>query len=702
MIDLSTLTGLARAALGRDLSWLATNADIQIVGKVFMGAAAGIAAVAKAILYVRKLVTDITAGKIAAQMFEQTRVASFSKSDVRDAITGYVWPDASSIDPSDEADLRNVPVQGPLLDAILKATSAERERLHLILLADSGMGKTTFCINFYAKFRKTRKVAIVPLGRADAIEIIKAIPSAQETMLFLDALDEDAVAIRDKEARFAELMESAKSFQHVIVTCRSQFFLHDDDIPAGSRIIRLGPRKAGEVREYPMRRLYLAPFSPRQIEQYVKSHFPWYKLTTFRARARARQMVASIPELSVRPMLLALVPDLVKDRTTKSELFELYEYMVDKWLQRESDWIDQATLLSISKSLAVRLYLQQQNGGMDRLTPEELAAIADLYGNDAESWKLTSRSLLNRDIDGYYKFAHRSILEYLFVSAALDGSEGCFRVRWTHLMTQLLISQNVATNGSDPLVAAIFDRDMAETHMLPLLKRESHPTLQTKTEIVSVVQSRGLDSDASRINESWLMKSYRVIEDDDVTTLTDLIRGVTWRFISSVPAEDDPTIYMEPLSSIAREVSKELGLLNRPGLAVPSVQSKPVGLGRLPSTMEMLWLYSYLQSHKKAYGTHFPGAWLLEHHRYFWLGDALKGNAYLICTFNEGDAPHDLVRIAAIGDGKSGGGFAVYEVAQRPGAQWNSTLSAFTVRVPRGLADWARIGELGAENAMEP
>jgi hypothetical protein len=697
MIDLSTITGLALASLGRDAWWLATNADIRKVVKVFIGTAAGVATVAKAILYVRKLLTDITAGKVAAQMFEQTRVASFSKSDVREAITGYVWPDASSIDPSDEADLRNVPVQGPLLDAILKATSAERERLHLILLADSGMGKTTFCINFYAKFRKSRKVAIVPLGRADAIETIKAIPSAQETTLFLDALDEDAVAIRDKEARFAELMESAKSFEHVIVTCRSQFFLHDDDIPAGSRIIRLGPRKAGEVREYPMRRLYLAPFSPRQIEQYVRSHFPWYKVTTFRARARARQMVASIPELSVRPMLLALVPDLVKDRTTISEHFQLYEYMVDKWLQRESDWIDQATLLSVSKNLAVRLYVQQQNGGMDRIMPEELAAIADLYGNDAESWKLTSRSLLNRDINGCYKFAHRSILEYLFVSAALDGIEECFTVRWTHLMTQLLISRNVATNGSDLRVAAIFDRDLAETGMLPLLKRESHPKLQSKSGLLSIVQSGGGDREASRINDSWVMKSYRATEDDGVITLTDLIRGVTWRFVSSVPAGDDTKIYMEPLSSIAREVSKELGLLDRPGLVFP----EPVGLGRLPSTLEMLWLYGYLQSHQRVYGKDFPGAWLLESHRYFWLGDALKG-VYLICTFNEGDVPHDLVRVAAIGDGKGNGGFAVYEVAQRPGAPWNATFSAFAVRVPRGLADLARIGALGADSAAQP
>lgn len=47
-------------------------------------------------------------------------------------------------------------------------------------------------------------------------------------------------------------------------------------------------------------------------------------------------MVAKVPELSVRPMLLELVPDLIKENKVITELFELYEYMIDRWLERES------------------------------------------------------------------------------------------------------------------------------------------------------------------------------------------------------------------------------------------------------------------------------------------------------------------------------------------------------------------------------
>ncbi len=620
-------------------------------------------------------------------MQEQTQIASFSKNDIRDAITGYVWPDASSVDPSDELDLRNMPIQDSLLNAILKIINSGRERLHLILLADSGMGKTTFCINFYVKFRKAHQIAVVSLGHINAVEMIKNIPLPQETILFLDAFDEDASAARDKDARFSELMESAKSFQHVIVTCRSQFFLHDNEIPVGSRIIRVGPRKAGDEREYPMRRLYLAPFSPKQIDQFIRSHFPWYKITAFRARARARRMIASIHDLSVRPMLLALVPDLVKDRATVTELFELYKFMVDKWLKRESDWISQDALLSISKHLAVRLYVQQQNGGKDRVTPAELSAIADLHGEGVEHWKITSRSLLNRDIDGCYKFAHRSILEYLFVSAAYDGVSDCFSVRWTDMMIQFLISRNVSSTGDDHRISTFFDRDMEKTRILPLLKRESHPKLYLKSAIASILQSNELDPEARRINPAWTMSSYRVLQEDAVTTVTSLVRGVAWRFFPSVDSEDDPQIYMDQLPSIAREISIELELETRPG----SFIFEPISWGRLPSILEMLWLNEYLKSQYRIKGGNFPGAWLLEKNKYFWLGDALDGVGYLVCTFSENDPPSNLTRIAGTSNGKNSSGFAVYEITRQAGPQWNPTFSAFTVRVPRGVADWNRI-----------
>ena len=55
-----------------------------------------------------------------------------------------------------------------------------------------------------------------------------------------------------------------------------------------------------------------------------------------------------------------------------------------------------------------------------------------------DDWKLTRRSLLNRDAVGNYKFAHRSIMEYLFVHKFIQGDKSCVSVEWTDQMKLFL------------------------------------------------------------------------------------------------------------------------------------------------------------------------------------------------------------------------------------------------------------------------
>ena len=53
--------------------------------------------------------------------------------------------------------------------------------------------------------------------------------------VFLDALDEDTKAIADHKERISELMQLAKKFKRVIISCRTQFFLKDEEIPIETR-----------------------------------------------------------------------------------------------------------------------------------------------------------------------------------------------------------------------------------------------------------------------------------------------------------------------------------------------------------------------------------------------------------------------------------------------------------------------------------
>ncbi len=235
------------------------------------------------------------------------------------------------------------------------------------------MGKTSFCINYYVreqkkKATKRKSIVIIPLGRSDVIEKIKNIQDKRNTILFLDAFDEAPEAVGNEQGHLTVLMTVASDFKNIVVTCRSQFFSSDDAIPKGSGIIYAGARKAGVRREFPLHKLFLAPLSSEQINRFLLKHFPYTSLSLWRKRASARKLVDAIPELSVRPMLLELLPDLVREGQSIYQLFGLYRFLIEKWLQRERDWIDESDLLGISTELAVVMYTRQRSGEGDRIS----------------------------------------------------------------------------------------------------------------------------------------------------------------------------------------------------------------------------------------------------------------------------------------------------------------------------------------------
>jgi hypothetical protein len=80
-----------------------------------------------------------------------------------------------------------------LLDGPLKSRC-------IMILADSGMGKSTFLLNYYAVHLKKDnkyKIELLPLNVPDVDNRIKEIENKKNKVLFLDALDEDILAITD-------------------------------------------------------------------------------------------------------------------------------------------------------------------------------------------------------------------------------------------------------------------------------------------------------------------------------------------------------------------------------------------------------------------------------------------------------------------------------------------------------------------------
>ncbi|MEM1136410.1 MAG: hypothetical protein AAGI07_11275 [Bacteroidota bacterium] len=102
-----------------------------------------------------------------------------------------------------------------------------------MILADSGMGKTTFMINLYVRYyaffnwHKPYELLLMPFKHPKTIAKIKEVIEKGEerkTILLLDAFDEDEEAVKDYQKRLNEVMHLVQDFREVVITSRTQFF----------------------------------------------------------------------------------------------------------------------------------------------------------------------------------------------------------------------------------------------------------------------------------------------------------------------------------------------------------------------------------------------------------------------------------------------------------------------------------------------
>ncbi len=377
----------------------------------------------------------------------------YDSEEIKRSTAYYIHPDCQSVDPSGAEDFRRVvSTREPLFNAVDRLVQNPGQQKFVILLADSGMGKTSFLLNYYthhwqSRRRKPFKLSVIPLNLPDCDRLISTLDERNETVLCLDALDEDRRAVQDHRKRIGELAYLTQGFRTVIITCRTQFFPKDEEIPTETGVLKVGAVGANEERLHYFHKLYLAPFTDRQVQKYLKRRFPIWR---YRQRRAARSIVAKIHDLAARPMLLAHVPDLVNVDSNKIDYsYQIYETMVTAWLEREKGFIqDSRDLRDFSECLAVDLLINRGNRQMERISGSELKPLAHQYGINLEAWQLRGRSLLNRDASGNYKFAHRSIMEYLFVRGFLKKGAPQRRQPWTDL-SKAFLCEMIRSKGAD-------------------------------------------------------------------------------------------------------------------------------------------------------------------------------------------------------------------------------------------------------------
>lgn len=373
----------------------------------------------------------------------------FSSNDVDKATRFYISSKYQNVSPSeDEEPGRNyiASAKNYLIPLFLKKVfpKATSDNKYYIILADSGMGKSTMMINLYLSYKNKitlpfskpkYQIKLFPLGSQNILEEIKKVVDKERTILLLDAFDEDIKAVLNYEERLKDILDTTWQFRTIVITCRTQFFPTEKEVPHMT-----GYFSHGESGEYKFQKLYLSIFDDNDIKKYLKKRFPIYKPWQWQKYKRAKKIAQKSPNLVIRPMLLSHIEDLVVENRNYNYSYEIYQALINRWIERESSKPGirakfgstenyKKILYSFSKNLAIDMYTNRIIRGGYYISKEDNFGgnlELNLQDIEADHFKLSeterrSKSLLNRNANGLYKFSHKSILEY-FIAEHLNSN----------------------------------------------------------------------------------------------------------------------------------------------------------------------------------------------------------------------------------------------------------------------------------------
>ena len=331
----------------------------------------------------------------------------------------------------------------PMIPFFIKTAFNEKidsERFYLIL-ADSGMGKTTFLINLYIRYHsffnrhKKHEMRLLRFSHPDTMPEIRGIKKedAKNTILLLDALDEDRNIVSkdpdmtDTEAfqrRVDEIIEATRNFREVVMTCRTQYFPGQEEDPYELKI-----RRPDEKGYYILNKLYLSPFTHKEVKRYLNKKFGYLNFWNKAKKERAMQVVGKARHLVMRPMMLSYIDYLIEGNQNFRSDYEIYETLIEKWLVREAEKRRGITdrkkfigsLREVSQQTAISIYEKWQTEERLYLTKEEAVTIAKEHNINLKPEEVTGQSLLTCDGEGHWKFAHKSILEFFLAKRVTEN-----------------------------------------------------------------------------------------------------------------------------------------------------------------------------------------------------------------------------------------------------------------------------------------
>lgn len=341
---------------------------------------------------------------------------------LKEASKYYILPDWSENDQShhDPDEAINYSRKKSLIKHIEYSFKTGSSIKRIVVLAGSGMGKTALLYNLYKrhinKYLSSYKMILIELGTENSFKRILEIEDPENTVLLLDALDENIEALLNYSETIENINKITQPFYRVVITCRMQFFEHRNDVP---KLLSYsgGVASAGDVASKFSEIVYVAPLNDRQVSWFlIRKYILSINDSSFSQYKKAKLLAKHVPDLIVRPMLLTYM-DYILGRPEQHEyIYQIYESMIKGWLERrKSDELDPNydDALKFMYILAINLVKNYSTRKGYHISKNEAIELAHSYNITLEDWQITGRSLLSVDVNNHYKFSHLAFMEVL-------------------------------------------------------------------------------------------------------------------------------------------------------------------------------------------------------------------------------------------------------------------------------------------------
>ena len=343
----------------------------------------------------------------------------------------YVQPNGQHVNPADEFEDEPISVvRSPIFETLNNFFRGRfpipaEGRNQMFVLSDAGMGKTSLLMmlrltHLLAFWPKPYECKLFKLG-IETLDAIAAIQRKSNTVLLLDALDEDPMAWGRIRDRLLEILKASSSFHRVVISCRTQFF-PDNEVDPSKRVGRI------RIGSFICPMLFLSLFDDAQVDEYLAKRFRKGISLDKQQIKKAKEVLHRMGTLRFRPLLLAHIDAFLKSDQELWDEYSVFHALIRAWLLREEGKLrSSGRSVNSQELLRACMYLawQMQVVGTRSLDEKGFARLLDLQPELTYMPYLDigGRSLLNRNSVGEYRFSHYIIQEFLVVHALINGRD---------------------------------------------------------------------------------------------------------------------------------------------------------------------------------------------------------------------------------------------------------------------------------------